>query len=145
MTINLAAFKTQLQDLENKILQNLAESNEDTILDDIQLIKTLEISKVKSQEIKVQLEAATVLEEQITETRNQYRSVSKRGSILYFVIADLAGIDPMYQYSLEFVKKLFNDAILTAKQSKDQEERLQFLIDNITKSIYNNICRGLFE
>jgi dynein heavy chain len=37
--------------------------------------------------------------------------VAIRGSILYFVIADLAGIDPMYQNSLAYVKSLFNKAI----------------------------------
>jgi len=51
------------------------------------------------------------VEQQINETRNQYRSVATRGSILYFVISDLAGIDPMYQYSLVYVKRLFNVAI----------------------------------
>jgi dynein heavy chain len=39
---------------------------------------------------------AEVVEKQIDITRNSYRNVSIRGSILYFVIADLAGIDPMY-------------------------------------------------
>jgi len=33
---------------------------------------------------------------EINETRNLYTKVAIRGSILYFVIADLAGIDPMY-------------------------------------------------
>ena len=34
-----------------------------------------------------------------------------RGSILYFAIVDMSGIDPMYQNSLQYVKKLFNEAI----------------------------------
>lgn len=45
------------------------------------------------------------------QTRDQYKKVSERGAVIYFVIADLAGIDPMYQYSLTYVKKLFNIAI----------------------------------
>ncbi len=52
------------------------------------------------------------MEVTINETRNMYKDVSIRGSILYFVISDLAGIDPMYQNSLVYVKKLFNDAII---------------------------------
>lgn len=32
----------------------------------------------------------------IQATRESYRSVAKRGSVLYFVIADLANVDPMY-------------------------------------------------
>lgn len=40
------------------------------------------------------------IEKDIEETRSSYRSVSIRGSILFFVIKDLSLIDPMYQYSL---------------------------------------------
>lgn len=70
--------------------------------------------------------------------------MSIRGSILYFVIADLAGIDTMYQYSLSYVKKIFNDTIVQSPKSDDLNTRLSFLIKNITTSLYKNICRGLF-
>lgn len=75
------------------------------------MIDTLEISKIKSQNIAKSLVEAEEVEVTINETRNKYKDVSIRGSILYFVIADLSGIDPMYQNSLNYVKKLFNDAI----------------------------------
>ena len=70
--------------------------------------------------------------------------MSIRGSILYFVIADLAGIDTMYQYSLSYVKKIFNDTIIQSPKSDDLNTRLSTLIKNITTSLYKNICRGLF-
>lgn len=44
----------------------------------------------------------------INENRENYRVVARRGSVLYFVVSDLALIDPMYQYSLEYFTKLFN-------------------------------------
>jgi dynein heavy chain len=50
---------------------------------------------------------AEVTAKDIDENRENYRMVARRGSVLYFVIADLANIDPMYQYSLEFFTKLF--------------------------------------
>lgn len=68
-----------------------------------------------------------------------------RGSILYFVIADLAGIDPMYQYSLGYIKRLFNKAIEISPQAKELKDRLNILIDNITRIIFTNVSRGLFE
>lgn len=43
--------------------------------------------------------------------RNEYRSIAQRGSIIYFVISDLVGIEPMYQYSLDYIKKLYNISI----------------------------------
>lgn len=42
----------------------------------------------------------------IARDRENYRCVAVRGSVLYFVVADLANINFMYQYSLEFFIKL---------------------------------------
>lgn len=63
---------------------------------------------------------------------------------MYFVIADLAGIDPMYQYSLAYVKRLFNSAIEKSPPKETLEERLIVLIDKITETLYLNVSRGLF-
>ena len=49
-----------------------------------------------SKEIVVKIEESTILEEKIELTRSAYRDVSIRGSILFFVIKDLALVDPMY-------------------------------------------------
>lgn len=86
-----------------------------------------------------------IVEVEINETRNMYTSVAIRGSILYFVIADMGGVDPMYQNSLVYVKTLFNKAIEMSPQAPTIDERLDILISNITKTMYKNISRGLFE
>lgn len=74
-----------------------------------------------------------------------YTSVAVRGSILYFVIADLAKIDPMYQYSLSYVKRMFNTAIEKSEKKESYDERIALLIKNITEMMYTNVSRGLFE
>lgn len=81
----------------------------------------------------------------INENRENYRSVARRGSVLYFVVADLALIDPMYQYSLEFFTRLFNRRLDKAAKSEVLEERINCLLGDVTSSFYINICRGLFE
>lgn len=88
---------------------------------------------------------AKIVEVTINETRNTYTSVAIRGSVLYFVIADLAGINSMYQNSLVYVKFLFNKAINQSPPADTVEERLTILIDRITRMLYTNISRGLFE
>lgn len=60
----------------------------------------------------------------INENRENYRSVARRGSVLYFVIADLALIDPMYQYSLEYFTRLFNRRLDKSEKSEVLENRL---------------------
>jgi dynein heavy chain len=105
----------------------------------------LEYAKTTAKEINERIAESTVLEEEINRVRNEYRSVSIRGSVLYFVIKDLSLIDPMYQYSLQYVQMMFNKAIDMSEASKVLDERLGYLILTITKVIYNNVCRGLFE
>ena len=71
----------------------------------------LDESKATAAEINERVAQSKVVEVEINETRNLYTSVAIRGSIIYFVIADMAKIDPMYQNSLAYVKSLFNKAI----------------------------------
>lgn len=46
------------------------------IVDDVELIQTLEISKITSEEITIKIEESTKIEKEIEEIRNQYRCVS---------------------------------------------------------------------
>jgi len=145
IVVSMDADQRTLKNIENTILKLLSESTEEQILDEDTLITVLENSKKTSKEINERIAIAQTVEVEINNTRNQYRTVAIRGSILYFVIADLAGIDPMYQYSLAYIKRLFNKAIEMSPKSKVLEERLDILIDNITRMIYTNVSRGLFE
>lgn len=59
-----------------------------------------------SAEISVKVKEAEETEAEIDATRERYRPVAYRASLLYFAISDLAGIDPMYQYSLPWFSAL---------------------------------------
>ena len=50
----------------------------------------------------------------------------------------------MYQYSLAYVKRLFNTAIEKSPSQPTIEERLAVLIDRIAATMYLNVSRGLF-
>lgn len=40
-----------------------------------------------------------------------YRPVPRRASLLFFCIADLASLDPMYQFSLSYFSRLFGQCV----------------------------------
>jgi dynein heavy chain len=145
IVLTMAADAKTLKDLENNILKLLSDATLEEILDEDTLIEVLEKSKVTSTEINERMAQSKIVEVEINDTRNMYTSVAVRGSILYFVIADMGGVDPMYQNSLGYVKSLFNKAISLSPQAKTIEERLEILIDKISRMIYTNISRGLFE
>ena len=51
----------------------------------------------------------------------------------------------MYNYSLEYFLKLFNQRLHKSQASKDILTRVNILIDDITISFYEKISRGVFE
>jgi dynein heavy chain len=144
LVVQVAADQAQLAAIEDEILSRLSNS-QGFILDDEELINALGQSKIKSREVKESLIEAEKTMEEISVTREKYRVVALRGSTLYFVIADMALIDPMYQYSLLYFTQLYGQRIQKSQKSADLAERLQILITDITESMYTMICRGLFE
>jgi dynein heavy chain len=144
LVVSMANDKKQLADIQDKVLKLLKET-EGMILDNEPLINTLQQSKVTSTMINKRVAEAEETNLSIAAAREKYRSVATRGSLLYFVIADLPNMDPMYQYSLEYFKTLFNSCIDASDKNNDVDQRLKILMAFTTRFMYRNVCRGLFE
>ena len=144
LVVQSAANKAKLQELQDEILYLLANSQGD-ILDDTNLIDTLGVSKVTTDEINIAVAEAEIAEKEIDETRAKYIPVAVRAAILFFCIADLAMVDPMYQYSLNWFKQLFVEGIRKAPASEDLNVRIENLNNFETYLLYTNICRSIFE
>jgi dynein heavy chain, axonemal len=77
----------------------------------------------------------------ISGARERYRVVAVRGSVLYFVVANMADVDPMYQFSLKYFKQLFNSTIQVSEKNKDLSRRLNILLNATTADVYRNVAR----
>ncbi|KAM4603925.1 LOW QUALITY PROTEIN: dynein axonemal heavy chain 6-like [Polymixia lowei] len=143
LIVRINTDRNQLKAIEDRILKLLFTS-EGNILDNEELVQTLQESKVTSEAIKHRLEEAEATELMINAARERYRPVATRGSMVYFVIAGLSEIDPMYQFSLKYFKQLFNSTIETSEESGVLEERLQILLDQTLLASYANVSRGLW-
>jgi dynein heavy chain len=135
-----------MYDLESKILETLdAAEQVMELLESDNLIDILADSKTTGDEIAVRRAESEVTEKEIDVTRESFRPVAYRSSLLFFCIVDLNIIDPMYQYSLQWFQRLFANAVKDSQASEDTTERIAILNEAQTLSLYQNICRSLFE
>ncbi|XP_037363374.1 dynein axonemal heavy chain 3 isoform X2 [Talpa occidentalis] len=144
LIVESAKNKKQLKEIEDKILEVLSLS-EGNILEDETAIKVLSSSKLLSEEISEKQKIASITEIQIDETRMGYKPVAVHSATIFFCISDLANIEPMYQYSLTWFINLYMLSLANSQRSEDLILRIEYITEHFTLSIYNNVCRSLFE
>ena len=86
------AYKVQLLELENDLLNRLANAPED-ILSDVPLIEAIEATKATSTQINAAIEAGAITEKEIAQARELYRIQASEGAMLYFLLTKLCFID----------------------------------------------------
>lgn len=161
LIVSNAKMRQELKDIEDQILYRLS-SSEGNPVDDMELIKVLEASKMKAAEIQVhnyppaparlsppapglptsppssaccslpaylgltsspllhpqaKVRIAEQTEKDIDLTRMEYIPVAVRTQILFFCVSDLASVDPMYQYSLEWFLNIFLSGIANSERA----------------------------
>lgn len=100
LVLSIAANKNKLNELEDQILRLLYET-QGSLLDNVELVDTLEVSKQTSKEVNESVQIAEQNEIKIDAAREGYRPCAQRAAILFFVLNDLGKVDPMYQFSLD--------------------------------------------
>ena len=137
-------FTIRLKQLEDDLLARLANAEGD-ILGDEELIVSLEETKRTSIEINAKVEQGKKTEVEIAASRESYRPIAARGSLIFFLIEMLHMVDHMYQFSLETFNYMFVKALSKAPAAEGLEARAQSLLDCVTFSCFSYVTRGLFE
>jgi len=130
--------------LEDTLLKTLA-SSQGNILDNEELISTLDEAKTKAVDIHSQIETATFTKEEIQAARKQYEPVAKRGSTLFFALSGLSTLMKMYETSLSSFLTVFSKSLDDAKKDGILENRLANMIEEATRQLYDYTCTGIFE
>uniref|UniRef100_A0A8C0KP17 Dynein axonemal heavy chain 10 n=1 Tax=Canis lupus dingo TaxID=286419 RepID=A0A8C0KP17_CANLU len=136
--------KNLLKDLEDSLLRELATST-GNMLDNVELVQTLEETKSKAMEVSEKLKLAEKTALDIDRLRDGYRPAARRGAILFFVLSEMALVNAMYQYSLIVFLEVFGLSLKKSLPDSILMKRLQNIMDTLTFNIYNYGCTGLFE
>merc|ERR1719271_1857954 len=115
-------FKVTLAALEDLLLKKLAEAEGD-ILEDTELILSLEDAKKTSDEVKEKAVIAQDTEAKINETSEFYRPTGNRGSLLFFLLMDLCKMHSFYRFSLDAFVTVVTRAVKSVSLIKPKEPK----------------------
>ena len=77
---------------------------------------------------------AALAERAINQTRSQYQAVARRATVLYFCVADLAAVEPLYHYGINWFVQIYRATLDDAQDFEvaDFERRIVYLQEKIT-------------
>ncbi|GAB0196984.1 dynein axonemal heavy chain 10 [Grus japonensis] len=136
--------KNLLKDLEDSLLRELTSST-GNMLDNLDLVQTLEETKSKATEVIEKLNLAEMTAVDIDRLRDGYRPAARRGAVLFSVLSEMALVNIMYQYSLVSFLEVFGLSLRKSMPSPILLKRLKNIMDTLTFNTYNYGCTGLFE
>ncbi|NWU99300.1 DYH10 protein, partial [Upupa epops] len=136
--------KNLLKDLEDSLLRELTSST-GNMLDNFDLVQTLEETKSKATEVTEKLKLAEITAVNIDHLRDGYRPAARRGAILFSVLSEMALVNNMYQYSLASFLEVFSLSLRKSMPSPFLTNRLKNIMDTLTFITYSYVCTGLFE
>ena len=144
LVIEMSENKKLLADLENSLLESLGQS-ETNLLDNIELIETLDQTKKKSIFIDKALKEGSATRLLIEQARLNYIDIARRGAVLFFCMQKLSAISQMYEYSLSSYLEVFKRALVDAEQDNILNTRKNNIIEKLTLNVYDYVTLGLFE
>ena len=136
-------LKIQINELEDELLNQLANSS-GNILENKELLDSLNQTKTNSATIEQSLQESAILQKSLDEEGNTYLPFAEFGSKLFFSLKDLSNISNMYQYSLGSFVNLY-EKTLKSVSTGNMEMRTDLLRKSMLLSTYEYISRSLFK
>ena len=136
-------LKIQISNLEDALLDQLNASS-GNILENKELLDSLNQTKSKSATIENSLKESIVLQENLESEGNIYLPLAEFASKLYFVLKELSKINNMYQFSQNVFISLYGRTLSSSTGGK-AETRVDSLKRTLLHVVYEYITRSIFK
>lgn len=140
-------FKIHLRQLEKKLLQALNESR-GNILDDDNVIETLETLKKEAGEISNKMAETEGVMAEVENITLQYNIVARSCSAVFAVLEQLHHLNHYYQFSLRYFVDIFNSILHQNKnlaQERDHQARVNIILRDLFITAYQRTSLGLLQ
>ncbi|XP_034179159.2 dynein heavy chain 8, axonemal kl-3 [Osmia lignaria lignaria] len=141
---DVSANNRKIKELEANLLHKLT-IVEGPLIEDVELMSVLNITKQTAAEINEKLNIAKDTELRIDTAREEFRPVATRGSVLYFLICDMTLVNCMYQTSLVQFLERFDISMERSEKSPVNQRRIVYIIEYLTYEIFRYKARGLYQ
>ena len=135
--------KIQISKLEDFLLEQLASSS-GNILENKELLASLNETKDKSANIAESLKESVALQENLEKEGNVYLPLAEFASQMFFTITDLSKLNNMYRISLASFLGLYQ-RILKEAAHGEGEKRIGSFKRALQTKVFNYISRSLFK
>lgn len=145
-------FKVHLRQLEKRLLQALNES-QGNILDDDNVIETLETLKKEAAEISKKMAETEGVMTEVEEITQRYSIVARSCSAVFAVLEQLHHINHFYQFSLKYFTDIF-DSVLHANKhldnsgldkKRDYLQRIDIILRDLFVTTYQRTSLGVIQ
>jgi dynein heavy chain 1 len=140
-------FKIHLRQLEKRLLQALNESR-GNILDDDNVIETLETLKKEAAEISAKMSNTEGVMAEVDEITLQYNIIAQSCSAVFAVLEQLHYLNHFYQFSLQYFLDIFHTVLHENKRLATETNhniRRDIIIEDLFVTAYQRTSLGLLQ
>lgn len=140
-------FKIHLRQLEKRLLQALNESR-GNILDDDNVIETLETLKKEAAEISIKMSNTEGVMAEVDEITLQYNIIARSCSAVFAVLEQLHYLNHFYQFSLQYFLDIFHSVLHGNKRlaaETNHNVRRDIIIRDLFVTAYQRTSLGLLQ
>ena len=140
-------FKIHLRQLEKRLLQALNESR-GNILDDDNVIETLETLKNEAAEISTKMSNTEGVMGEVDEITQQYGVIAKSCSAVFAVLEQLHFINHFYQFSLQYFINIFQSVLhgnSNLNGVTDHNSRRDIIVKDLFVQTYKRTSLSLLQ